>query len=84
MTRDLAIPNRKWAFPLAKTRLEDEDNAHRRPPEVSSFVPPEPVEDEAVSAVPTGSGLLHILFGRANYHLEQERRQTSLQAPLLS
>ena len=40
---DLAVPNGRWSFPLARARVkdEDEDNPHHALPDVGSFTPPE-------------------------------------------
>ena len=50
VTKDLAIPNGKWSFPMAQAKIKDEDNPHHALPDVGSFTPPaeeelpEPVE----------------------------------------
>ena len=52
-TKELAVPNGKWSFPLARAKRLDEDNPHHRLPPSESFVAP-PGEFEQPHAIADG------------------------------
>ena len=49
-TKDLAVPNGRWSFPLAKARVLDEENPHHRLPAAESFVAPPELAAPAAEA----------------------------------
>ena len=48
MTKDLAVPNGKWSFPLAKAKAFDEENPHHKLPSTESLAPPAGALDESI------------------------------------
>ena len=52
-TKELAVPNGKWSFPLAKAKRLDEDNPHHKLPPPEAFTAP-PVESGEISVAARG------------------------------
>ena len=48
ITKDLAVPNGKWSFPLAKAKALDEQNPHHQLPSIDSLAPPAGALDEDI------------------------------------
>ena len=48
ITKDLAVPNGKWSFPLAKAKALDEENPHHKLPSTESLAPPAGALDESI------------------------------------